>query len=163
MRKRFLLLSALVLCLLLCACGTKQDGTNASSEIELSTTAEETVALTEKEQIEKSLSERIEEEYYNTVIDGITINDDLGTEKEDDYIALVHLTWNTRNSGKLSKTVLKMYSDDLAATLAEENDSVQEIAIFWTVPYLNDTAKCSYERVPNGFRVMDEMWGGAFS
>lgn len=163
MRKRFLLLSALVLCLLLCACETKQDGTNASSEIELNTATEETVALTEKEQIEKILSERIEEEYYNTVIDGITINDDLGTEKEDDYIALVHLTWNTRNSGKLSKTVLKMYSDDLAATLAEENDSVQEIAIFWTVPYLNDTAKCSYERVPNGFRVMDEMWGGAFS
>ena len=161
MRKRFLLLSALVLCLLLCACGTKQDGTNASSEIELSTTAEETVALTEKEQIEKILSERIED--YNTVIDGITINDDLGTEKENDYIALVHLTWNTRNSGKLSKEVLKMYSDDLAATLAKENNSVQEIAIFWTVPYLNDTAKCSYERVPNGFRVMDEMWGGAFS
>lgn len=163
MRKSFLLLSALVLCLLLCACGTKQDGTNASSEIELSTTAEETVALTEKEQIEKILSERIEEEYYNTVIDGITINDDLGTEKEDDYIALVYLTWNTRNSGKLSKTVLKMYSDDLAATLAEENNSVREIAIFWTVPYLNDKAKCSYERVSNGFRVMDEMWGGAFS
>lgn len=56
-----------------------------------------------------------------------------------------------------------MYSDDLAATLANENDTVQEIAIFWTVPYLNDTAKCSYERVPDGFVVMDEMWGKAFS
>ena len=59
--------------------------------------------------------------------------------------------------------MLKMYSDDLAATLANENDTVQEIAIFWTVPYLNDTAKCSYERVPDGFVVMDEMWGKAFS
>ena len=162
MRKRFLLLSALVLCLLLCACGTKQDGTNASSEIELSTTAEETVALTEKEQIEKILSERIEEEYYNTVIDGITINDDLGTEKEDDYIALVYLTWNTRNSGKLSKTVLKMYSDDLAATLAEENDSVQEIAIFWTVPYLKGSAKCSYERKNSEMYVADMYWDSVF-
>ena len=147
MRKRFLLLSSLVLCLLLCACGTKQDETIANSEIELNTATEETVALTEKEQIEKILRGRIEEEYYNTVIDGITI----------------HLTWNTRNSGKLSKEVLKMYSDDLAAALAKENNSVREIAIFWTVPYLNDKAKCSYERVSNGFRVMDEMWGGAFS
>ncbi len=163
MEKRFSILLALVLCLLLCACGTKQDETAVSSETELSMTTEETVALTEKEQIEKILRERIEEEYYNTVIDGITVNDDLGTEKENDYIALVYLTWNTRNSGKLSKTVLKMYSDDLAATLAEGNDSVQEIAVFWTVPYLNDKAKCSYERVPNGFRVMDEMWGRAFS
>ncbi len=163
MRKRFLLLSSLVLCLLLCACGTKQDETIANSEIELNTATEESVALTEKEQIEKILRGRIEEEYYNTVIDGITINDDLGTEEENDYIALVHLTWNTRNSGKLSKEVLKMYSDDLAAALAKENNSVREIAIFWTVPYLNDKAKCSYERVSNGFRVMDEMWGGAFS
>ena len=62
-----------------------------------------------------------------------------------------------------AKEMLKMYSDDLAATLANENDTVQEIAIFWTVPYLNDTAKCSYERVPDGFVVMDEMWGNAFS
>lgn len=110
----------------------------------------------------KILTERIEE-YHNAVIDRITINDDLGTEEENDYIALVYLTWNTKNSGKLSKEMLKMYSDDLAATLANENDTVQEIAIFWTVPYLNDTAKCSYERVPDGFVVMDEMWGNAFS
>ena len=116
MEKRFSILLALVLCLLLCACGTKQDETAVNAETELSMTTEETVALTEKEQIEKILRERIEEEYYNTVIDGITVNDDLGTEKENDYIALVYLTWNTRNSGKLSKTVLKMYSEDLAAT-----------------------------------------------
>ena len=151
MRKRFLLLSSLVLCLLLCACGTKQDETIANSEIELNTATEETVALTEKEQIEKILRGRIEEEYMKAM------------EDEKFYIALVHLTWNTRNSGKLSKEVLKMYSDDLAAALAKENNSVREIAIFWTVPYLNDKAKCSYERVSNGFRVMDEMLGGAFS
>lgn len=162
-KKTFSLLLTLVMCLSLCACGT---GSGLASTATYDTGSSETITepevLTEKEQIEKILTERIEE-YHNAVIDRITINDDLGTEDENDYIALVYLTWNTKNSGKLSKEMLKMYSDDLAATLANENDTVQEIAIFWTVPYLNDTAKCSYERVPDGFVVMDEMWGKAFS
>ena len=163
MKKTFSLLLTLVMCLSLCACGTGSGlASTATSDTGSSETITEPEVLTEKEQIEKILTERIEE-YHNSVIDRITINDDLGTEDENDYIALVYLTWNTKNSGKLSKEMLKMYSDDLAATLANENDTVQEIAIFWTVPYLNDTAKCSYERVPDGFVVMDEMWGKAFS
>ena len=163
MKKTISLLLALVMCLSLCACGTGSGlASTATSDTGSSETITEPEVLTEKEQIEKILTERIEE-YHNAVIDRITINDDLGTEDENDYIALVYLTWNTKNSGKLSKEMLKMYSDDLAATLANENDTVQEIAIFWTVPYLNDTAKCSYERVPDGFVVMDEMWGKAFS
>ena len=163
MKKTFSLLLTLVMCLSLCACGTGSGlASTATSDTGSSETITEPEVLTEKEQIEKILTERIEE-YHNAVIDRITINDDLGTEDENDYIALVYLTWNTKNSGKLSKEMLKMYSDDLAATLANENDTVQEIAIFWTGPYLNDTAKCSYERVPDGFVVMDEMWGKAFS
>ena len=163
MKKTFSLLLTLVMCLSLCACSTGSGlASTATSDTGSSETITEPEVLTEKEQIEKILTERIEE-YHNAVIDRITINDDLGTEDENDYIALVYLTWNTKNSGKLSKEMLKMYSDDLAATLANENDTVQEIAIFWTVPYLNDTAKCSYERVPDGFVVMDEMWGKAFS
>ena len=63
----------------------------------------------------------------------------------------------------MSKEMLRMYSDDLAATLAEKNDTVKEIAIFWTVPYLNDRAQCSYERVTNGFAMMDLIRGKAFS
>lgn len=94
-----------------------------------------------------------------TQIDRITINDDLGTEADGDYIALVYLTWNQKNTGKTSKKMLEMYSSDLAATLGEQNSSVNEIAIFWTVPYLNDTAKCSYKR--NGGSLSKWIWHGA--
>lgn len=52
-----------------------------------------------------------------TQIDRITINDDLGTEADGDYIALVYLTWNQKNTEKTSKKMLEMYSSDLAATL----------------------------------------------
>lgn len=97
-----------------------------------------------------------------TQIDRITINNDLGTDADGDYIALVYLTWDQTNTGTTSKKILKMYSSDLAATLAKQNSSVNEIAIFWTVPYLNDTAKCSYKRNGGGFVEMDMAWGKTF-
>lgn len=97
-----------------------------------------------------------------TQIDRITINDDLGTDADGDYIALVYLTWDQTNTGTTSKKMLEMYSSDLAATLSKQNSSVNEIAIFWTVPYLNDTAKCSYKRNVGGFVEMDMAWGKTF-
>lgn len=124
--------------------------------------AETPVVLTETQKIEKILTDRITEQYTMTQIDRITINDDLGTEADGDYIALVYLTWSQKNTGKTSKKMLEMYSSDLAATLGEQNSSVNEIAIFWAVPYLNDTAKCSYQRNGDGFVEMDMAWGKAF-
>lgn len=41
-----------------------------------------------------------------TQIDRTTINDDLGTEADGNYIALVYLTWNQKNTGKTSKKML---------------------------------------------------------
>ena len=83
----------------------------------------------------------------------------MGTDADGDYIALVYLTWDQKNTGKTSKKMLEMYSSDLAATLAKQNSSVNEIAIFWTVPHLNDTAKCSYKR--NGGSLSKWIWHGA--
>lgn len=141
--------------------------TESAPDTEVTTTgaasaAETPVVLTETQKIEKILTDRITEQYTMTQIDRITINDDLGTEADGDYIALVYLTWDQKNTGKTSKKMLEMYSSDLAATLGEQNSSVNEIAIFWTVPYLNDTAKCSYQRNGNGFVEMDMAWGKAF-
>ena len=86
MKKTFSLLLTLVMCLSLCACGTGSGlASTATSDTGSSETITEPEVLTEKEQIEKILTERIEE-YHNAVIDRITINDDLGTEDENDYI-----------------------------------------------------------------------------
>ena len=77
--------------------------------------AETPVVLAETQEIEKNLTDRITEQYTMTQIDRITINDDLGTEADGDYIALVYLTWDQKNTGKTSKKMLEMYSSDLAA------------------------------------------------
>ena len=112
---------------------------------------------------EIAIRKRIKEKYSDTDITNITLNPHLGTDAEDDLIALVNLTWNVQNSGKMSKEMLTMYSNDLAATVANECPTIQEIAIFWDVPYLKDNAKCAYERKDNGMYEMDFMWGNAFN
>ena len=109
------------------------------------------------------IRKRIEDKYASTDITKITLNEDLGTDTEGDLIALVYLTWNVSNSGKTSKEMLSMYSSDLAATVASDCPNIQEIAIFWEVPYLNDNAKCSYERKDDGMYEMDMVWGSAFN
>ena len=118
---------------------------------------------TPKGEITNAIENRVSSQYTSTDIDRITINEDAGTSSSGDYIALVYLTWNVKNTGKTSKEMLRMYSDDLAATVAKECPSVTEIAVFWTVPYLNDAgAKCAYERSGDSMFLSDAVWDSAF-
>ena len=97
----------------------------------------------ESDSISNAIKSHASSEFGQTSVDSVTVNDDLG--KGSGYIALVNLTWNVKNSAETSKKVLKMYSDDLAATIAAKYSSVNEIAVFWKVPYLtNNTSKWSY-------------------
>ena len=107
---------------------------------------------------EKLLRARINDEYSSTDITDFKLNDDLGTEAEGDYIALVYLPRNVKNSEATSKDMLKMYSDDLAVYAAEKCPTIQEIAVFWKVPYLSKNAKYSYERKGDAMYVTDEIW-----
>lgn len=110
--------------------------------------------------IESTIRSRVSSEYTNTDIDEITINEDAGTNTEDDYIALVYLTWNVKNSESTSEEMLDMYSKDLAATLAEKYSSVQEVAVFWEVPYLTEnTSKWSFERRGENMYLTDNVLG----
>ena len=104
--------------------GTRYRGNDHGSRV----SSRDTSWLTETREIEKILIDRIAEQCTMTQIDRITINDDLGTEADGNYIALVYLTWGQKNTGKTSKKMLEMYSSDLAATLVEHNSSVNEIA-----------------------------------
>lgn len=104
------------------------------------------------------------ENYNSTEIDSLSINDALGTDEPDDYIILVNLIWNAKNSASTSKDVLELYSEDFAAQIGRDQSSVKEIAIFWTIPYLNNaTAKWSYEREGDGMYLSDNMMDSIFN
>lgn len=109
--------------------------------------------------IEKTIKDRVSDEYSRTVIKKIDINENLGTDDEDDYIVLPHLKWDVKNKPKMTREMLEMYSDDLAATLAKHTN-ITEITIFWEVPYHlegNNVAKMSYSRSGDGMAI-GEKW-----
>lgn len=111
-----------------------------------------------KQKIKDIIEDRIWE-YDYTDVDSISINKDYGTKTKNDYIALVNLTWEQKNSASLSKEMISMYSEDLAAFVGKKCKNVHEICIFWTVPYLNDaSAKCSYERKHGGMYSTDTIF-----
>lgn len=116
----------------------------------------------EKERVEKQIQAYIDKNYTFTTIDSITINPNLGTDDEKDYIALVNLTWDQKNSGKTSKSVLDMYSSDMAARVYEDLPELSELAVFWNVPYLKAYAKISFERKKNGMAYSDTYYDSAF-
>ena len=100
----------------------------------------------------------ITENYTYTNINSISINENLGSEEDGDYIILARLTWNQKNRGATSRDMLSMYSSDFAARIGMDQPSVKEVAIFWTIPYLdNASAKWSYERVDAGMQLSDNM------
>ncbi len=102
--------------------------------------------------------------YTYTDIESISINDNLGTEEEGDYIILARLIWNQKNKASTSKEMLSMYSSDFAARIGMDQSSVKEVAIFWTVPYLDNAgAKWAYERVDTGMQLSDTTLDSIFS
>lgn len=115
---------------------------------------------TPEKKIEDYIWSRVHNEYDRTTVNRVEINEDLGTDAEGDYIALVYLTWDVKNKPDMTETMLQMYSDDLAASLATDHPEVQEVAIFWQVPYLGtNTSKWSYERRDGAMYATDKVLG----
>lgn len=92
---------------------------------------------TREEEIKLVIEQIAEEHYDSTSIKKVTVNENLGTEEEDDYLVLVYLSFDAKNTKKTSKRMIEMYGSDLAARLAGEVD-ISEITIFWEVPYLKE-------------------------
>lgn len=124
----------------------------------------ENTEISEYDKVKTQIKSYINANYTNTILDDLTVNDDLGTDADGDYVVLVNLTWNQKNTGKTSQEMLDMYSSDMAARIYQDMPKVQELCIFWTVPYLNDgTAKISFERKDNGMAYMDKVFDNNFN
>ncbi|NMB42369.1 MAG: hypothetical protein GX996_10630 [Firmicutes bacterium] len=97
-------------------------------------------------------------EYKNTLVDKIVINENLGTDTQGDYIALIYLVYDIKNTTKTGNEIMRMYSDDLVATMAPKSTtSISEATIFWEDEYNNRTVKYAYEYKDGGFYLTDVM------
>ena len=60
--------------------------------------------------------------------------------------------------------MIDMYSSDMAARIYQDLPEVQELAVFWTVPYLNNgKAKISFERTNGGMKYTDTVFDRNFN
>lgn len=115
----------------------------------------------DRENSVKATIKRRVEKYMDTTIQSIEVNSNIGTPNPDDYLILIYLSWSTKNGVDRTRTMLEMYSDDMAATLASKYIDASDIILFWEVPYLlkNGTcAKYSYD-VRNGSAYQTEKTG----
>ena len=141
----------LVLIIILAAIGggSSKNTNSGNEDTFLNTLAKEYSEGSNEYNIAKLAYDRVINKYDKTVVNKITVNEDAGTDAPDDYILLVNLTWNVQNSKATTKDMIRMYCDDLAAYTVEQNKDVQEVVMFWEIPYLNENgvaAKCSYEQ-----------------
>ena len=63
------------------------------------------------------------------------------------------------NNAKRTKNLIEMYSEDLAANLAKEDD-ISEVTVFWEVPYHlegQNIAKFTYTKSGEGMAI-GERW-----
>lgn len=113
-----------------------------------------------KQDIEEAARQIVTDNYTQTDVESMTVNENHGTDEDGDYILLAYLTWNVKNSAKMTKEMLAMYSEDFAARVGKDLENVQEFAVFWTVPYYSETetaGKYSYERRGEGMYQTDCM------
>lgn len=117
-------------------------------------------AVQDKEEIEAAARDIVTANYTMTDISRITVNENYGTDADGDYILLVYVTWNVKNSVEMTNKVLAMYSEDFAARVGKDIPKVSEISVFWTVPYYSETnvsVKYSYERIGDGMTETGHM------
>lgn len=96
-----------------------------------------------KKEIKNSIISRVKDQYEETDILSIDVNENLGTEEnKDDYIVLVSLKWNRMNKIERTKKTIEMHGDDLAATLSSRKE-IEEVIVFWEVPYMKEGSNFS--------------------
>jgi len=109
-----------------------------------------------KEDLKKMVSDIVSTDLNGTTINDLIVNNYQAEENK--YIVLPHLKWETKNSKKRTVEMLEMYSDHIAAKLYEQK-GIEEITIFWEVPYHlegENIAKFNYMRNANGMAKNDK-------
>ena len=89
-----------------------------------------------KTKVQDILNQELAGDIENTIINNITINENLGTEDNTkDVIVLVDLTWSTLNGEKSTRSMIDMYGSHIAAKLAPILSEGSEICTFWDATY----------------------------
>ncbi|MCU5601232.1 hypothetical protein [Bacillus wiedmannii] len=109
--------------------------------------------------VESTLTDVLTDMKYVTVKES-KINEHLGTDNPDDYILLLYLSFDGKNSSQQTKSLIDMYNNEIGARIGQTADKVQELAIFWEVPHIKkgpNLAKANLQRLDDKM-VFKEKW-----
>lgn len=97
-------------------------------------------------------------------ITSISINENLGTDEENDFVVLAYLSFDVKNKPKTTKEMLNLLNNEIGVNMAEI-DNISELTIFWEVPYLNSShdnvAKANLLRNDKGFYFEEEWYNSS--
>lgn len=113
-----------------------------------------------KSEAEYEIESIVEDNYKAASIEKIKINQDMSTDQDNKLIALVYLSFDFKNSAQTSYNMVEMFSDDLASKIGTDNNTINQIAVFWKVPYIDEDetlAKLSYERSGEHMIITDKV------
>lgn len=101
-------------------------------------------------------------DYWKVTLTDLAANPDGSAEDDDSIIVNVYLKWDAMNGEDRAKTMLQMFSDDIAFTIHEKypDDKVTQLWCFWEMPYLLDEgyiAKYQYETRTDGIYRINAM------
>lgn len=134
----------------------QEHGVSQNDDLTDAKEPEERIVLPENK-IKDSIRDIVSDELSNVTVNKIDVNEHMG-RNDGTYIVLPYLKWSVKNSAKTTMEMLEMYSDHLAAKLADDKN-VSEITVFWEVPYHlegNNVAKFMYERSGDGMAKVDK-------
>ena len=67
-------------------------------------------------------------------------------------------TFDMPNKADTAKKTISMLAEDMAARVGQDLSDVNELCIFWDVPYLESDAKTQFERKDNGMAIGDQVF-----
>lgn len=106
-----------------------------------------------KSKFESVVKSRMKE-YYDTALDDFKLT---YSSEEDAVQAMnVYFIWSAKNGTDMTKKMLQMFSDDLAATIHNEYPKIpiERLTIFWRVPYHSEAGYAAkYQYKSEGSRM----------
>ena len=152
--KRVLTLTlAVFLTLFLGACGGKSETESVDSSA-----VPRSATLSEDKSIERKLIRVVQENYTQTHVGQVSVQENADTEEPGDYSVQAELTWEAQDQSDHPRQTLVGFSDDFSTRVSKETPNVSALTVSWIVPGIDaekPSVTCVYERKGGAMQMLD--------
>ncbi|MGG1480481.1 hypothetical protein ABE402_06030 [Bacillus smithii] len=140
---------------------TDKNGTRNNDSLNSSNDETEKIS-NRKDEIQSTIENIINKDFmFDTSLKKFELNENMGTNNPNDYVALIYLSYDQIHSVKTTKKWIYKYTSHLAATLAKKEPDITSLSIFWETPRFKkdwNTAKFNLTRQGDNFYFDSENY-----